>query len=318
MISLNVIEQAQFNRRIASLYERIQTAEGYFSGIEISTARIKDASITTAKIVDGAIDSAKIANATIQDAKINDVVASKLTSGYISADRIASNSITVDKLNVSSLSAISADLGSITAGTITGATVTGSTIRTAASGTRVELTQSDNSFSVYDGALRRVRLYANFLIFAGDNSIRLYNGNTIIGQISASSSSFNFVSTEDADAAIDINAWNETDTYIQASGIINLIAPDIVINTYKKTAIVPTSKGYKAVYCAEAPEVWFMDFYKNKIDKMFDEVTTGKSFEFDCINGQKLILRKRKGFENVRFERKTSVELERNNKLYAA
>jgi hypothetical protein len=47
------------------------------------------------------------------------------------------SSVTAAKISVSSLSAISADLGSITAGTITGAL-----IRTAASGSRVEMTSS--------------------------------------------------------------------------------------------------------------------------------------------------------------------------------
>ena len=51
---------------------------------------------------------------------------------------------------VGALSALSADLGSITAGSITGTTITGATIRTAASGSRVELNASD--LKVYSGA----------------------------------------------------------------------------------------------------------------------------------------------------------------------
>ena len=41
--------------------------------------------------------------------------------------------VTAVKINVSTLSAISADIGTITAGTITGITITGATIQTSAS-----------------------------------------------------------------------------------------------------------------------------------------------------------------------------------------
>jgi hypothetical protein len=80
---------------------------------------------------------------------------------------------------------------------------------------------------------------------------------------------------------------------------------------------VPTSTGYRALYCAEAPEVWFMDFYKDKIDPMFLEVTQGKQHTFECTNGKKLVFSRRKGFSDIRFERKTSIEFERNNRFYA-
>lgn len=55
----------------------------------------------------------------------------------IVAGNIAASTITSDKISVSQLSAISADIGSVTAGTITG-----TTIRTSASDPRIELTSS--------------------------------------------------------------------------------------------------------------------------------------------------------------------------------
>lgn len=58
--------------------------------------------------------------------------------------RVAALAITFDKINVSQLSAISADIGSVTAGTITG-----TTIRTAASGQRITL-DSTNGLRAYD------------------------------------------------------------------------------------------------------------------------------------------------------------------------
>lgn len=56
------------------------------------------------------------------------VAAKHIAAGSIGAEHIATRSLTSDKLNVSSLSAISSDIGRITAGTITGTTIKGNTI----------------------------------------------------------------------------------------------------------------------------------------------------------------------------------------------
>lgn len=55
-------------------------------------------------------------------------------------------------LKVGSLSAISANLGTITAGSVTGVTITGGTIRTSASGSRLEMTGADNFLKAYNAA----------------------------------------------------------------------------------------------------------------------------------------------------------------------
>ena len=55
-------------------------------------------------------------------------------------------------LKVGSLSAISANLGTITAGSVTGVTITGGTIRTAASGSRLEMTGTDNFLKAYNAS----------------------------------------------------------------------------------------------------------------------------------------------------------------------
>ena len=56
------------------------------------------------------------------------VAAKHIAAGSIGASHIATRSLTSDKLNVNSLSAISSDIGRITAGTITGTTINGNTI----------------------------------------------------------------------------------------------------------------------------------------------------------------------------------------------
>lgn len=72
----------------------------------ISTAKIDDAQITTAKVANAAIGSAQIANAAITNAKIADAA---ITNAKI-------DSLDANKINANSLSAISADMGNITAG----------------------------------------------------------------------------------------------------------------------------------------------------------------------------------------------------------
>lgn len=57
------------------------------------------------------------------------VAAKHIAVGSIGADHIATRSLTSDKLNVNSLSAISSDIGRITAGSITGTSIDGNTIR---------------------------------------------------------------------------------------------------------------------------------------------------------------------------------------------
>ena len=98
----------------------------------------------------------------------------------------------------------------------------------------------------------------------------------------------------------------------------------------EKKAIVPTSKGYNALYCTESPEVWFMDFagvkgrgwrfWKKKeivCDKMFLEVTVPPYHIIPTVNKKIVqIWGKRKGLENKRFESKTKAEFDANNKFW--
>jgi hypothetical protein len=77
------------------------------------------------------------------------IVAANIASGTITATQIAANTITANKLNVTQLSAISADLGSITAGTI----------RLPGTGTSYIIVDgANNRIDVYDSGTLRVRL----------------------------------------------------------------------------------------------------------------------------------------------------------------
>lgn len=109
------------------------------------------------------------------------------------------------------------------------------------------------------------------------------------------------------------------DITISAGGNINLLPSGAFkVNGTTKTAIVDTSDGYKALYCAESPEVWFFDFASDKetIDPLFLEATEGKMKTLKTEEGELLIFRRRKGYGDTRFEGKTLEEFDRNNDFW--
>jgi hypothetical protein len=127
----------------------------------ISAVKISDLAIETPKLAANAVTAAKINVADVQAAivtaaKVNTLAlnAGAISTGYLSADRIAAGSITAAKLNVADVQAavvtaakintLTLNALTVTGGTITGTTITGTTIRTAASGTRVEITGGAN------------------------------------------------------------------------------------------------------------------------------------------------------------------------------
>ncbi|MER2006507.1 MAG: carbohydrate binding domain-containing protein [Psychrobacillus sp.] len=73
-----------------------------------------------------------------------------------SAELIVDGAITANHLNVNTLSAISANLGNVTAGNIKGVTITGSTIQTNTSGKYIKLETED--YAVYDGSTQKISL----------------------------------------------------------------------------------------------------------------------------------------------------------------
>jgi len=89
------------------------------------------------------------------------------------------------------------------------------------------------------------------------------------------------------------------------------------LNGSNKTAIIPTSEGYKALYATESPEVWFMDFTtdKNKLDPLFKEVTVSPYHFVQCVDGEYQVWGKRKGHDGFRFEQKSEAEFEANEKF---
>lgn len=108
--------------------------------------------------------------------------------------------------------------------------------------------------------------------------------------------------------------------------------------TSDKTAIMPTSKGYRALYTLESPEIWFMDFcpgkrflnmksgwkfwkwywdWTFKPDPTFMEVTEApyvimKTGHKDVVQ----VWAKRKGKAGIRFDEKTEEEFKKNEAFW--
>lgn len=94
-----------------------------------------------------------------------------------------------------------------------------------------------------------------------------------------------------------------------------------MINGNAKEAVVPTSQGYKALYCVESPEVWFMDFCEKKdgeyqLDPLFKEVTKPPYRYLKTEEeGIYQVWGKRKGHEKKRFEERTKKQFQQNEKF---
>ena len=286
-------------------------------GALIDTLRIKDASITDAKIADLSISTAKIQDGAIIDAKIDSLSAEKVTAGTISADRIEADSITAGKLNVSTLSSISANLGTVNAGSVNGITITSSSIKTSNGDDRVSL-GSDSSLLFYSGG--DLRMWAKnthiYIYGAGVGFVETAGGGTFRGLLGTSSVTGDVIFGSNNVPLVLLQALGNGNIWLSADEIN--IWGTWQINGTTKTAIVPTSKGYKALYCVEGAEVWFMDIVEKgkEIDPMFLEVTEGEIKTITNKNGDKLVFRKRTGFGTIRLETKTKEQFIRNNKKW--
>lgn len=72
------------------------------------------------------------------------ITADKIAANAVTADKILAGAVTADKISVSQLSAISANLGTITAGLLQAVTIIGSYIATSTGFPRVELSSASN------------------------------------------------------------------------------------------------------------------------------------------------------------------------------
>jgi len=273
------------------------------------TAQIADAVISSAKIISLTADKLTAGTIDASSITVTNLSATNLTVGTLSTSRIADGSITagaagklaastITDFNIGSLNA-----GKITAGTISADRIASGSITSAKIQTNLSLTGltlgakaqfsdqltvgytpgSSSSFSLRLGGSYGDRIWFN----EGTDKLEMHDDLTVAG-----------------------------DTYI-GSGSMTFENGNILTMSSSKTAILPTSQGYRALYCAESPEVWFFDFvpFKDKIDPVFEEVTIGEKHFIKTEDGSYLVFARRIGHENKRFEYKTEEEFLKNEKF---
>lgn len=207
------------------------------------------------------------------------------------------------------------------------------------SGTAQELVRvDDQGFHGYNGAgTEKLRLDATGFYIYDDSALALR-----FRESAASTSSYGFLGYQNSGSSFYLASGNNKNLYLFAADadtdatlgaerdvsmvagrdayIITGTAGDLFVNGFNyKMAIVPTSKGYNALYTNESPEVWFMDFCesRDKVDPLFLEVTVPPYHYIKCEDGEYQVWGKRKGAENVRFENKTQEEFEHNNRFWS-
>jgi hypothetical protein len=193
------------------------------------------------------------------------VTTPKLAAGAVIASKIAANAVTADKINVSELSAISADIGTVTAGDIRGAR-----IRTSTSGDRVEISDTDDSIKIYDAGDLRLEIYQDRITFYEDDGI-----SDVVSLYASPTGNFLLAGTGSNDILMssqrDFTINAEDDLFIFADDTINLntgaLADDIYIGLGSNTFM---QFGDGRVY---------LDTY---IDMNFNDITDGG--DFTCVS----------------------------------
>lgn len=122
-----------------------------------------------------------------------------IINGNLDANNIRANSITANKLNVDELSAISANLGHITAGLIEAVQIFGSYIATSTGYPRVELSSSGNLFGAFASPTSFVTVTPAAY---GSPSLRFEDGVTTSTIRSFSAVDFYFLIQSDNDIVI--------------------------------------------------------------------------------------------------------------------
>lgn len=139
--------------------------------------------------------------------------------------------------------------------------------------------------------------------------------------------------TFNAEKNFSVNVPSGTDgvNFNAHSSNINMDCGTFYINGSPKSAIVPTSKGYRALYTNESPNLWFNDFArvvrppwwkpwekpKYVVDPLFLEVVSQPLIFIPTLDKNIVqVWGRRKGHEQRRFELKTKKEFIENNKFW--
>ena len=175
----------------------------------VSTRTIQDLAVTDAKILNltankitaGTIDASSISviNLDADNITTGSIDASDISVYNLDAGNITTGLLDADYIDASYLSAIAADLGTVTAGSLTGGTITGGIVRTAASGSRTEMSGADNELRVYNGS--------NKIIQVDEGGMWVRQGNVIgLGGSTAGGQTCQIFENADISGALNITA----------------------------------------------------------------------------------------------------------------
>jgi hypothetical protein len=103
----------------------IYSTQAFIRDLQVTNAKIADLAVDTAKIADLAVDTGQIADLAVTDAKIESLDAEKITTGYLSADRIEAGSLDAKIANIDAAVITSGviDIARIEDGSITNAKI---------------------------------------------------------------------------------------------------------------------------------------------------------------------------------------------------
>ena len=229
-----------------SSVDTIQIATGAVTNNEIADETITDKeildrAITNTKIAVDAIYGDVIKASAITETKIanNSISTPKLQAASITTGKIAAGAVTAEKISVDSLSAISANIGNITAGNITGVTIIGSTIKTSTGKDRIEM--NVNYIECFQNNYSRLLIWPYGIVFktstgiyvgevygniVGGKNVIYFSNHIYVGQ--------NIYVFNDIISGGDISSWNISSWNIYCNKVYETGCP---IEIDKKEAI---------------------------------------------------------------------------------
>lgn len=268
-----------FRNQFVSAYQY----DSLYDKASVTTYQLAQNSITTNNLGTAIIDTDQIVDSAVTGGKIasDAVTTSKIIGSAVTTTKIADGAVTALKLSNDSVGSANIIDGNVTTNELAGSAVTNAKIN-------------------------------DFAWTKGTSGTATFGGTTnTYGRIEVKNSSDNvthsFGSAGFLVSGTAVTIDNNTGTTrVQYGGLV------------AKTAILETSEGYKAVYCMESPEVWFMDFVgEDKVlDPLFAEVTVEPYHYIKCEGGGYQVWGKRKYFGDTRFTDKTEEQFDQNARFW--
>ena len=284
----------------------LQVTTAVIDNLAVTTGKIDNLAVTTAKIDNLGVTTAKIDNLAVTDAKILTLTANKLTAGTIDASVITVKNLDAAKITTGVLAV--GGSGEANAILIKSDASHGDSNLRWQGGSRV-WEDSSNQMGLRSAGSLMIFYTGNYeerlVLNNGASQSYTKEGTGFRVNKNAGGTGGNFNVEGDAR----VNGKTYCDGGLNVGGVGDIT----------KNAILQTTKGYRALYCMESPEVWFMDFCesKDKIDPLFLEVTEPPYHFIKCEDRELQVWGIRQGMAKQRFEEKTQEQFDKNNKFWS-